>query len=184
MAIIDTEKLFDIAARERLLDQAFGPGRRGKTAERLRENRLPAAGLSFVARQGEWLVGTLRFWHVAAGHAAAGDVAALMLGPIAIDARFRSEGIGGQMIRLGLARAAQMGHGGVILVGDAPYYARFGFEAGLTEGLDLPGPVDRARFLGLELRPGALAGAQGLVRPTGAIPLGGWDRGGLRKRAA
>lgn len=179
MAYIDTEKLFDVPSREVLLDRAFGPNRFAKTAERLREDRLPADGLAFVARQGDRLVGTLRFWHVAAG-----TRPALMLGPIAIDSLFRSQGLGGEMIRRGLARAAELGHKAVILVGDAPYYQRFGFDPALTTGLALPGPVDRARFLGLELAVGGLAGARGPVRATGAIPLQGVDRGLLRKRAA
>lgn len=166
MAFIDTEKLFDIPAREGLLDRSFGPNRRAKTCERLREGRLAADGLAFVARADDRVVGTLRFWHVKAG-----DCPALMLGPIAVDPLFRSQGLGGAMIRHGLSRAAEIGYRGVILVGDAPYYRRFGFDRSLAAGLELPGPVDPARFLGLELEAGALAGARGLVVPTGAIPL-------------
>lgn len=179
MAFIDTEKLFDIPAREALLDRAFGPNRRAKTCERLREGRLAADGLSFVARADDRLIGTLRFWHVRAG-----GLPALMLGPIAVDPLFRSMGLGADMIRLGLDRARQIGHQAVILVGDAPYYQRFGFSRSLTEGLDMPGPVDPARFLGLELEPGALAGARGLVRPTGAIPLVAAERAVSHRRAA
>ncbi|MCZ8376240.1 MAG: N-acetyltransferase [Beijerinckiaceae bacterium] len=166
MAFIDTEKLFDIPAREVLLDRAFGPNRRAKTCERLREGRLAADGLSFVARADDRVIATLRFWHVNAG-----GRPALMLGPIAVDPLFRSHGLGAEMIRHGLSRAAEIGHQGVILVGDAPYYRRFGFDRSLAAGLDLPGPVDPARFLALELEPGALSGARGLVVPTGAIPL-------------
>lgn len=179
MAFIDTEKLFDIPAREALLDRAFGPNRRAKTCERLREGRLPADGLSFVARADDRVIGTLRFWHIRAG-----GRAALMLGPIAVDPLFRSMGLGGHMIRLGLDRAEQIGHQAVILVGDAPYYQRFGFSRSLTEGLDMPGPVDPARFLGLEFEPGTLAGAKGLVSPTGAIPLVSAERPVGHRRAA
>ena len=71
------------------------------------------------------------------------------------------------MIRLGLLKARDLGHKAVLLVGDAPYYERFGFSRVGAENLDLPGPVDLARFLALELQPGALAGAKGLVRATG-----------------
>ena len=150
-------------AREALLDAAFGPSRRLKTSERLREDRLPAKDLAFAALDGKRLVGTLRLWHISAGPGRP----ALMLGPLAVDRAYRSAGIGGRMIIHALGEAARLGHRAVILVGDAPYYARFGFSADLTEDLWLPGPVERARFLGLELAPNALSGARGLVNATG-----------------
>ena len=152
----------DTLAREALLDASFGLARFAKTCERLREGRAAAEGLSFVAVDGARIVGTLRFWHVACGRAPA-----LMLGPLAVADSHRAAGIGGALMRHGLARAADLGHGGVMLVGDAPYYARFGFSAAPIETLTLPGPVDRARFLGLALRPGGFAGAEGLVVATG-----------------
>lgn len=161
--VIREELVTDVAARERLLDAAFGPARAAKTCERLREGRAPAAGLALTAWFGEEFVGTIRFWHVQAS-----DRAALLLGPVAVDQRFRSLGVGRKLIAEGLFRAMQRGHKAVILVGDAPYYNPLGFERALTRGLSLPGPVEEERFLGLELDPGALAGAQGLVRPTGA----------------
>lgn len=179
MAFIDTEKLFDIPAREELLDRAFGPNRFAKTCERLRENRIPAAGLAFVARADDRVVATLRFWHIDAG-----GVPALMLGPIAVDAAFRSTGLGSKLMRHGLARAAELGHKGVILVGDAPYYSRFGFERRRVARLELPGPVDAARFLGHELVQGAFAGAVGMVRATGAISLQGVRELVKRRKAA
>jgi predicted N-acetyltransferase YhbS len=162
----------DILAREALLDRAFGPGRWRKTCERLREGRLPADGLAFTALRDGVVVGTLRFWSVEAGE----GCDALMLGPIAVDESVRSLGLGGQMIRLGLERARALGHKAVILVGDAPYYQRFGFSRAGAEGLDMPGPVELARFLALELAPGALDGAQGLVRATGAFVESDEDR--------
>lgn len=163
MIRIDQELPKEAAAREALLDRAFGPARFVKTCERLREGRKPAEGLSFIARAGELPVGTLRFWHVDAG-----GVAALMLGPLAVDERLRAFGIGTTLMQVGLAQVRDRGHRAVILVGDAPYYARFGFEPALTERLELPGPVDRARFLAHEIVPGSLAPASGLVRATGA----------------
>lgn len=166
MTYIDTEKLFDIPAREHLLDRSFGPNRFAKTCERLREGRLPADGLAFVARADDRLVATLRFWHIDAG-----GVPALMLGPIAVDPVFRSGGLGSMLMRHGLAQATEFGHRVVILVGDAGYYNRFGFERHHVERLVLPGPVDPPRFLGAELVPGAFAPARGLVRATGAISL-------------
>jgi len=160
---IRDEGAIDVAARERLLDASFGPARFAKTCERLREGRAPAQGLALVAHLGDELVGTIRFWHVQAG---AGH-AALLLGPVAVDARHRSLGIGRKLIAEGLFRAVQRSHKAVILVGDAPYYEPLGFSRALTRGLSLPGPVEDERFLGLELDPGALDGAQGLVMPTG-----------------
>jgi predicted N-acetyltransferase YhbS len=92
----------------------------------------------------------------------------LLLGPLAIARSHRSIGIGSALMREALRRAAAAGHRAVLLVGDAPYYGRFGFEASLTRGLDLPGPVERARFLGFEIAPFALAGAEGTVAAADA----------------
>ncbi len=99
---IRDERPRDEAAREALLDRSFGPGRFTKTCERLRENRLPADGLSFVALDGATVVGTLRFWHVECGRKIA-----LMLGPLAVDPAYRSAGIGRALIEHGLQRAAK-----------------------------------------------------------------------------
>lgn len=157
----------DFFAREALLNAAFGPARFGKTAERLREGRLPAQGLALVMKHGSSLMGTVRLWRVDAGGADA-----LMLGPLAIAKSYRSRGFGRRMMAEALFRAFAAGHGAVLLVGDAPYYEAFGFSRRLTRGLVLPGPVDEARFLGLELAAGALQGAKGLVRATGRLAPG------------
>jgi predicted N-acetyltransferase YhbS len=155
-----------ISAREALLDQAFGPNRRAKTSERLREGRLPAHDLAFAALEDDGrLVGTIRLWNVSAGPGRA----ALLLGPLAVDETLRSAGVGGKLMRHAIGAAASLGHGAILLVGDAPYYQRFGFSAEATERLWLPGPYERERFLALELAPGALDGAAGLVNPTGAM---------------
>ena len=160
------ERAADVVAREHLLDAAFGPARFAKTCERLREGRLPAEGLALVAEDTAGrLIGTVRLWHVEAGEA----VPALMLGPIAVDAEARSLGLGGALMRVAIDRARRLGHRAVVLVGDAPYYARFGFSADLPTRLDLPGPVERERFLALELTDGALADARGVVVATGAL---------------
>lgn len=100
-----------------------------------------------------------------------------MLGPLAVAKNQQSRGIGGSLMRIGLAKAAGLGHRAVLLVGDAPYYARFDFTQRLTDGLWMPGPYERERFLGLELVPGALAGSKGLVQPTGEriLPLDLWQ---------
>jgi predicted N-acetyltransferase YhbS len=170
MTMIREEVLRDVEAREALLDEAFGDCRFGKTCERLREGRLPAAGLSLVAvaasGRGEAagaLAGTVRLWNVTAGPGRP----ALLLGPLAVAGRWRGQGIGARLMAAALTRAGAQGHRAVLLVGDAPYYGRFGFSAALTGGLWLPGPVDRERFLARELVPGGLVRARGLVSPTG-----------------
>ncbi len=158
------ERAGDDLARERLLDASFGPSRFEKTCERLREGREAARGLALVAKDGEALVGTLRFWHVEAGGAPA-----LLLGPLAVAQSHRELGLGGALMRMGLDRAESLGHKAVMLVGDEPYYSRFGFARAPMQGLDLPGWYDPARFLGLELETGALAQARGMVVATGAM---------------
>jgi predicted N-acetyltransferase YhbS len=164
MITIREETPFDVAPREALLDAAFGDARFAKTAERLREQRRAADGLSFVACADDGrLIGTVRLWNIAAGRGRP----ALLLGPIAVDADFRCFGIGAALMRHALACAEARGHGAVLLVGDAPYYDRFGFTTEATGTLTLPGPYARERFLARELVPGALAGAQGLVSATG-----------------
>jgi predicted N-acetyltransferase YhbS len=176
---ICNETAADIPARERLLDQAFGPTRFQKTCARLREGRLPAQGLSLVAKDvDDELIGTLRLWHIQAG-----KVEALLLGPLAVAATHRSQGLGRKLIGESLYRALCSGYQAVLLVGDAPYYAAFGFERTYTQNLNLPGPVDDSRFLGLELTEGALAQASGLVRASGAIDLAA-SRSGLDRQQA
>jgi predicted N-acetyltransferase YhbS len=158
------ERAGDVCARERLLDASFGPSRFEKTCERLREGRLAARGLALVAKDGEALVGTLRFWHVEAGGASA-----LLLGPLAVAQSHRELGLGAALMRMGLDRAQSLGHKAVILVGDEPYYSRFGFARAPAQTLDLPGWYDPARLLGLELETGALAHACGMVVAVGAL---------------
>ncbi len=165
--VISLETAADVPQREALLDLAFGRAARfAKTSERLREGRKPADGLAFASHGADGrLIGTLRLWHVTAGPARP----ALLLGPLAVHPWFRDRGLGKALMSTAINEAARLGHGAILLVGDAPYYARFGFDVALTEGLWLPGSFDRARFLGLELRPGALKGARGLVSPTGDV---------------
>lgn len=153
----------DIAARENLLDRAMGPGRKRKSSEKLRRGRKPSEGLALVARGSDGsLAGTVRLWDVAAG-----DRAALLLGPLAVDPSLKGAGIGGALMRLAIEEARRLGHKAILLVGDAPYYARFGFTAEKTGALAMPGPYERHRFLALELEEGALDGAQGVLRATG-----------------
>lgn len=160
---IRAERASDVAAREALLDACFGDNRHTRTCQRLRDGRAPAEGLALSAvRQGR-LVGSVRLWHVSAG-----GIPALMLGPLAVEASSRQLGVGAALMDHALAAAKARGHRAVILLGDAPYYARFGFSAARTGELSLSGPFERDRLLGLELREGALDGAWGMIAPTGA----------------
>jgi predicted N-acetyltransferase YhbS len=161
---IRAERGSDAAAREALLDVCFGASRHARICQRLRDGRLPAEGLAFAVRHQGRLVGTIRLWHVRAG-----GQAALMLGPLAVDPSCRAFGIGAALMDHALAAAKARGHGALILLGDAPYYSRFGFSAQKTGELSLPGPFERDRLLGLELREGALDGARGLIVPAGAL---------------
>jgi predicted N-acetyltransferase YhbS len=163
---IRAERGSDIAARESLLDVCFGAARHARTCQRLRDGRLPAKGLAFSAVHQGRLVGTIRLWHVDAG-----GRAALMLGPLAVDPAARELGIGAELMKHAIAAATTLGHGAIILLGDEPYYSRFGFSSANMEALSLPGPFERNRLLGLELRAGALDGAAGMIVATGkAVP--------------
>lgn len=159
---IRAERTADVAMREALLDACFGENRHDRTCQRLRDGRAPAAGLALSAMRGGVLVGTLRLWHVSAG-----GRDALMLGPLAVAAEARSLGVGAALMNAALMIAASRGHGAVVLLGDAPYYARFGFDAAKAAELELPGAFERARLLGLELVEGALDGAVGMIVATG-----------------
>ena len=167
MITLRRETVFDVARREALLDAAFGDERFAKTAERLREGRLPEAGLSFVACADRRLVGTLRLWSISAGSRRP----ALLLGPLAVASDCRKCGIGGLLMRHAIAQAERRGHRAILLVGDAPYYGRFGFSTEKTGALWLPGPYARDRLLARELVTAALDGAHGLVSPTGRSTL-------------
>lgn len=151
-------------AVEQLLDRAFGEAWRHKTCQRLREGRSPLRGASLVARTRRRVLGTVRFWPVRFGRSQDG----LMLGPLAVEGDARSGGLGARLVEEGLAFARRLGHKRVFLVGDAAYYARFGFSAAHTKKLGLPGPVEAKRFLGLELVPGAFSGVAGRVHATAA----------------
>jgi predicted N-acetyltransferase YhbS len=107
----------------------------------------------------------VRLWNVIAGSAGP----ALLLGPLAVDCRHQKKGIGRALMNHALNTARVLGHDSVLLVGDQPYYGQYGFDVAHTRSLHLPGPVERARFLGLELTPGALDGAEGLVAASGAM---------------
>jgi predicted N-acetyltransferase YhbS len=152
----------EAGAREALLDRVMGRARVLKPSERLRAGRAPARGLALVARDGGRLVGSVRLWNIEAG-----GRPALLLGPLAVDASAQGEGVGSGLMQLAIARARTLGHEGIVLVGDPEYYARFGFTATATGNLVMPAPVERRRFLGLELQPKALSRAAGRIIATG-----------------
>jgi len=160
MISIRKERPHDVAARETLLDEAFGDLRWRKSSQRLRDGRRPTDGLAFVAVDGQRVVGTARLWTIVCGT----GLSALLLGPVAVAADCRNRGIGGALIDHALNTARRRGYRAVVLVGDAAYYGRFGFSAEKTGALRMPGPFERDRLLALELVPGALKGARGLLR--------------------
>ena len=163
---IRAERTSDVVAREALLDACFGDNRHTRTCQRLRDGRAPAEGLAFSAVARGALVGTVRLWHVSAG-----GTPALILGPLAVGGAYRKLGVGAALMDHALAAARAHGHRAVLLLGDAPYYARFGFSAEKARELALSGAFERERLLALELEEGALDGAWGMIVPTGAALL-------------
>lgn len=153
----------DADAVESLLDLSFGLSRRTKSSYRLREGNTAIPGLSLVVRDAELgLSGTISFWPLKIGEA---GTDALLLGPLAVHPSRQNLGIGLALMREGIARAKRWGHKLMFLVGDAPYYARVGFQKVPENKLLMPGPIDSDRLLYLELEPGALDPAHGLVLP-------------------
>lgn len=141
----------DAAAIEGLLNRAFGPGRFVKVSERVREFAAFAPELSFCAYEAGQVVGVVRMWRVTVG-----AQPAVFLGPLAVDADQRSAGLGAQLVERACAAAKAAGEAAVVLVGDEPYFGRFGFE--MAPDVVLPGPVDPRRVLALSLRAVVLAG--------------------------
>lgn len=162
---VTAQAVADIPAREALLDRAMGPGRKKKSSEKLRRGRRPAEGLAFVARDASGVVvGTVRLWNIRLGEDGA---PALLLGPLAVDPALKGEGIGSALMQRAIVEAQRLGHRAILLVGDAPYYGRFGFSAARTSRLSMPGPYEPARLLALEMAEGILDGAQGTLRAIG-----------------
>ena len=156
--VLRLEEPSDFAAIDRLHERAFGPGRFARTAYRLREGVPPIATLSFIAQVGTMLVGSVRLNTIKAGSSKA-----LILGPLAVEPAFSDRGIGTRLMEMALDQARADGHELVFLVGDLPYYARFGFKIVPQGRVTMPGPVDPQRFLVLELQAGALEQVSGLL---------------------
>jgi predicted N-acetyltransferase YhbS len=150
----------DAPAIDRLNERTFGPGRYAKTAYRLREKVGHGLDVSFTARIGTLLVGSVRLSPVRIGEAKA-----LLLGPLTVEPAFRERGVGQALIERALKDAAAKGHRLVVLVGDEPYYGKCGFKRVPPGRATMPGPVDPARLLVAELAPGAFEGVSGPIRP-------------------
>ena len=142
---------------EALYDLCFAPGRTALSSYRLRDGVPMVAGLCHVLRDDDGvLAAVIRYWPVLVGRARV-----LLLGPVAVHPTRQGEGLGGLLIHESLAEARRLGWERVLLVGDRPYYRRFGFEK--LEGVEMPPPTNPDRVLGLELAPGAWDGVRGAV---------------------
>jgi predicted N-acetyltransferase YhbS len=150
----------DATAIARLHERTFGPGRYAKTAYRLREQVSHTLALSFTARTGTLLVGSVRLSPIRIG-----ETKALLLGPLTVEPAFRERGVGLALIERALKEAAANGNKLVILVGDEPYYGKSGFKPVPPGRAIMPGPVDPGRLLVAELTDGAFEGVSGAIRP-------------------
>lgn len=164
----------DVDEVEALLDLAFAPGRLALSSYRLRDGVDRVAELCLLARdEFDVVVGAIRFWPIVIGEMTA---EALLLGPIAVHPTRQAEGLGALLMSESLGRAAEHGWTRVVLIGDEPYYKRFGFTRALGRALDYPPPTNPDRLLARALAPNAFEGVRGMVRrwPTsaadGAIP--------------
>lgn len=156
---ISPETEGDGPAIERLHERTFGPGRYAKSAYRLREQVSHSLDLSFTARVGTLLVGSVRLSPIRIG-----ETKALLLGPLTVEPPFRERGVGQALIARALEAARAQGHKLVMLVGDEPYYSKAGFKRVPRDRASMPGPVDPARLLVAELADGAFEGVSGPVR--------------------
>ena len=154
------ETASDALPIERLHQRTFGPGRFALSAYRLREHIDHLLELSFTARIGTLLVGSVRQLPVCVG-----DTRALLLGPLTVEPPFRSRGVGRALLYRALKEARVKGHGLVLLVGDEAYYSRVGFRPVPKGLMTMPGPVDYSRLLVTELIEGACTDVSGLIRP-------------------
>jgi predicted N-acetyltransferase YhbS len=157
---ISPETADDALAIDRLHERTFGPGRYARTAYRIREGAQHELDLSYVARIGTLLVGSVRLTPVRIG-----ETKALLLGPLTVEPPFRERGIGLQLIERALEGARKKGHRLMVLVGDEPYYGKVGFKRIPKGQASMPGPVDPARLLIAELQVGAFEGVSGPIRP-------------------
>lgn len=157
---IQLETTEDAPALSQLSADAFGPGRFSRSAYRVREGVPPVPALSLTGWLDGRLVGGVRFTAVRIGD----NEGAVLLGPLLVDPLVRGQGYGKALVSEGLVRAQKEGFGLVLLVGDVPYYGRFGFSIVPPGQIVMPGPVDPARLLVAEIVPGALEGVAGQIK--------------------
>ena len=153
-----------------MLDERFGPARHNRTAYRLRDGVKPIAPLCLVAREGERLVGSVQCWPLQLRTVDGRRCPLVLLGPVAVTLDRESEGIGSLLMQAVLARADAGSGLPMVLIGDEPYYGRFGFSAAATGGWQVPGPVVRARLL--------------MRGPADVLPTLGWLEPAAEGRAA
>ena len=125
-----------------LTSDAFGPGMYTRTAFRLREGKAHLPNLSFVARQEQRLLGSVRLTEIHIG-----DQPVLLLGPLVVPPEFKGSGVGSCLMKKAIDESQAKGYSAIVLVGDFPYYQKFGFEQVPCNAITLPGPVDPARLL-------------------------------------
>jgi predicted N-acetyltransferase YhbS len=154
------ETAADALAIERLHERTFGPGRYARSAYRIREGRGHVLDLSFTARIGTLLVGSVRLTPICIG-----ETPALLLGPLTVEPPFRDHGVGTSLIESAVKSARAAGHKLVVLVGDEPFYGKLGFKRIPKGQVKMPGPVDPARLLVAELAAGAFDDVKGMIRP-------------------
>ena len=170
------ERPADAGDIEQLLDLAFGPNRLAKASYQYRDGVDPISALSWVARDGERLVGTLRYWPIVVGKA---ETPALLLGPLAVDPARRGEGIGRMLVARTIDQATLSGHRLVLLVADPGYYEQFGCVPAAPFGFSMPKEKPERLWV-RPLAPGALRGVSGIIKPRRSVR----GRGLSRARAA
>ncbi len=161
---LDEETEADWCEVEALFDLCFAPGRTALSSYRLRDGIAPVRELCGLLRDElDILAAVIRYWPILVG-----DAPALLLGPVAVHPTRQGEGLGGLLIHESLVEAQILGWQRVLLVGDGPYYRRFGFSR--LSGVTMPPPTNPDRILGLELVPGAWSGVTGQVRKFAPVP--------------
>ncbi|MDO9526208.1 MAG: N-acetyltransferase [Gemmobacter sp.] len=154
---LEEETEADVWEVEALYDLCFAPGREALSSYRLREGVPRVAALCLVLRDGDGtLAAVIRYWPVKVG-----GKPTLLLGPVAVHPTRQGEGLGALLMRESLAEARRLGWERVLLVGDAPYYRRFGFIK--RDNVTMPPPTNPDRVLGIDLKPGAWDGVTGQV---------------------
>lgn len=149
---------------EKLAEQAFGPGRFTRTAFRLREGVPHEEALSFVCWKGDAIIASVRLTKLWIG-----EDEALLLGPLVVSPAFKAKGYGAKLMAKAVEAARLAGHSAILLVGDLPYYQKFGFEQVSPGSITLPGPVDPARLLLCDLHGIGSEAFKGQARPYSAI---------------